>query len=139
VRDAVRAGALSSAHDVAEGGVAVALAECCLIGGLGAQVELPEGLWEVAPLPPPPDPASRDAVPTLLTAALFGEGSGSFVVSGDGAAVRELGERVPIVLIGRVGDNVLSIVEAGAPAGTMLTLTLDELAEAYGALRELFA
>ena len=30
-------------------------------------------------------------------------------------------------------------VGAGAPAGTMLTLTLDELAEAYGALRELFS
>jgi phosphoribosylformylglycinamidine synthase II len=139
VRDAVRAGALSSAHDVAEGGVAVALAECCLVGGLGAQVELPEGLWEVTPLPPPPDPASRAAVPTLLTAALFGEGSGSFLVSGEAAAVRALGERTPIVMIGRVGDDVLSIVEAGAPAGTMLTLTLDELASAYGALRELFS
>ncbi|MCW3018242.1 MAG: purL [Solirubrobacterales bacterium] len=139
VRDAVRAGALSSAHDVAEGGVAVALAECCLIGGFGAQVELPEGLWEVTPLPPPPDPASRDAVPTLLTVALFGEGAGGFVVSGEAAAVRALGESVPVVPIGRVGDDVLSIVEAGAPAGMMLTLTLDELASAYGALRELFS
>ena len=33
----VRAGALRSAHDVAEGGLAVALAECCLAGGLGAR------------------------------------------------------------------------------------------------------
>ena len=76
MREAVRAGALSSAHDIAEGGLAVALAECCLVGGVGAQVELPEGLWEVTPLPTPPDPTSRDAVPTLLTAALFGEGAG---------------------------------------------------------------
>ena len=139
VRDAVRAGALSSAHDVAEGGVAVALAECCLIGGLGAQVELPEGLWEVTPLPPPPDPASRGAVPTLLSAALFGEGSGCFLVSGEAAALTALGERTPIAVIGRVGDDLLSIVEAGALAGTMLTLTLDELASAHGALRELFS
>jgi phosphoribosylformylglycinamidine synthase II len=139
VRDAVRAGALSSAHDVAEGGVAVALAECCLIGGLGAQVELPEGLWELAPLPAPPDPASRDAVPPLLTAALFGEGSGSFIVSGDADAIRVLGERVAVLPIGRVGDDVLSIVEGGALAGTMLTLTLDELAAAYAALGELFS
>ena len=36
VRQAVRSGALRSAHDVAEGGLAVALAECCLAGGLGA-------------------------------------------------------------------------------------------------------
>jgi phosphoribosylformylglycinamidine synthase II len=138
VRDAVRAGALSSAHDVAEGGVAVALAECCLAGGLGAQVELPEGLWEVVPLPPPPDPASRDAVPALLTAALFGEASGAFLVSGEAAAVGALAERAPVVPIGRVGEDVLSIVEAGALAGTMLTLSLDELAQAYAALGELF-
>ncbi len=34
VREAVRAGTLASAHDIAEGGLAVALAECCLGGGL---------------------------------------------------------------------------------------------------------
>ena len=39
VRQAVRSGALRSAHDVAEGGLAVALAECCLAGGLGAAVD----------------------------------------------------------------------------------------------------
>ena len=40
VRQAVRAGVLHSAHDVAEGGLGVALAECCLAGGLGATVDL---------------------------------------------------------------------------------------------------
>ena len=40
VRQAVRSGALRSAHDVAEGGLAVALAECCIAGGLGAAVDL---------------------------------------------------------------------------------------------------
>ena len=40
VREAVRAGPLASAHDIAEGGLAVALAECCLAGGLGARIEL---------------------------------------------------------------------------------------------------
>ena len=35
----VRSGALRSAHDVAEGGVAVALAECCIAGGVGARVD----------------------------------------------------------------------------------------------------
>ncbi len=138
VRDAVRAGALSSAHDIAEGGVAVALAECCLAGGLGAQVELPEGLWEVIPLAPH-QPGAGAPGSTLLTAALFGEGPGGFVVSGDAQALRALRERVPTVWIGTVGDDVLSIVEAGAPAGTMLTLTLDELARAHGALRALFS
>jgi phosphoribosylformylglycinamidine synthase subunit PurL len=39
VREAVRSGAVRSCHDIAEGGLAVALAECCLLGGLGAAVE----------------------------------------------------------------------------------------------------
>jgi len=43
VREAVRSGALSSAHDVAEGGLAVALAECAIAGRLGAAISLGEG------------------------------------------------------------------------------------------------
>jgi hypothetical protein len=78
-------------------------------------------------------------VPTLLTEALFGEGSGGFVVSGETDALRALGERVPVVSIGRVGEDVLSIVEAGAPAGTMLTLTLGQLADAHASLAGLFS
>ena len=34
----------SNAHDIAEGGIAVALAECCIHGWLGATITLPEGL-----------------------------------------------------------------------------------------------
>jgi phosphoribosylformylglycinamidine synthase II len=44
VREGIRSGALRSAHDIAEGGIAVALAECCLAGGIGASVSLPDGL-----------------------------------------------------------------------------------------------
>jgi phosphoribosylformylglycinamidine synthase subunit PurL len=142
VRDAVRAGALSSAHDVAEGGLAVALAECCLAGGLGAQVELAAELWEAIPRPAPGRSQGSGAEPpasTLLATALFGEGPGGFIVSGAPDAVRALGERVSVVTIGRVGDDALTIVEAGATAGTMLTLTLEELAHAHAALAELFS
>ena len=39
----------ASAHDIAEGGLAVALAECCLAGDLGAEVELGEDFWEAIP------------------------------------------------------------------------------------------
>ncbi len=81
VRDAVRAGALHSAHDIAEGGLAVALAECCVAGGIGARVTLPPGL----------DP--------------FGEAPGcAFVVSGPEEAVAGLGE-----VLGRVGGGRLEI------------------------------
>jgi phosphoribosylformylglycinamidine (FGAM) synthase-like enzyme len=57
VRQGVRSGALRSAHDVGEGGLAVALAECCIAGGIGARV-------------------------ALGGAPLFAEGPGAFVVSG---------------------------------------------------------
>jgi phosphoribosylformylglycinamidine synthase len=40
VREGVRNGAFRSAHDIAEGGIAVALAECCLAGGIGAVVDV---------------------------------------------------------------------------------------------------
>jgi phosphoribosylformylglycinamidine synthase subunit PurL len=44
VRDAIRDGLVRSAHDCAEGGIAVALAECCLSGDglVGAEVFLPD-------------------------------------------------------------------------------------------------
>ena len=143
VRDAVRAGALSSAHDIAEGGLAVALAECCLAGSLGAQVELGEDLWEVLPTPasePPVSPSgSAQRSSALISAALFGESPGGFLVSGHADSLRALGAHTRVCEIGRVGDEVLSIVEAGASAGTMLTLALSELAHAHASLAQLFS
>jgi phosphoribosylformylglycinamidine synthase len=80
VRARVRAGRFSSAHDVAEGGVAAALAECCIAGGIGASVRLPHGL----------DP--------------FGEAPGrGFIVSGSAEAL------AGFVVIGRVGGDSLAI------------------------------
>jgi phosphoribosylformylglycinamidine (FGAM) synthase-like enzyme len=44
VREMINSGALHNAHDIAEGGLAVAIAECCVAGGVGATVWLPEGV-----------------------------------------------------------------------------------------------
>ena len=83
VRDGIRSGALQSAHDIAEGGVAVALAECCVAGGIGARVELPEAF------------------------ELFGESPGTgYLVSGPAEAVAALG-----TVIGSVGGAELVIEE----------------------------
>ncbi len=148
VRDAVREGLVASAHDVAEGGIAVALAECCLAGGLGAQVELGEDFWEAtAGAAADPAVAVAAAEPALTSApvaeqvlaALFGEGPGGFLVSGEADALRALAERAPTRVIGRVADDVLTIVEAGSAGGEMLSLTLAELAGAHASLAELFA
>jgi phosphoribosylformylglycinamidine synthase II len=51
VRDGIRAGAFASAHDIAEGGLAVALAECCIAGRIGATVRIPDGLDVFAEAP----------------------------------------------------------------------------------------
>jgi phosphoribosylformylglycinamidine synthase len=89
VRDAVRSGALKNAHDIAEGGLAVALAECCAAGGIGARVELGD----------------------TGEAGLFGEAPGAaFVVSGPEEALRSAGMRV----IGRVGGDVLELTAGDA-------------------------
>lgn len=105
IRDAVRSGALASAHDIAEGGLLVAVAECCLAGGIGASLGVAGG----------------------DEAALFGEGPGGFVVSGEESALAALpGARV----IGRVGGDAL---EAGGE-----TWSLAELREAFAALAPLF-
>ncbi len=87
IRAAVWEGAVSSAHDIAEGGLAVALAECCLAGGMGAQIRLN----------------------THTLDALFGEGSGGFIVSGHEQELRALGELTPVQILGSVGGDVLRL------------------------------
>jgi phosphoribosylformylglycinamidine synthase len=114
VRDAVRSGALASAHDIAEGGLATALAECCLAGGLGAEVVLAE---TVKPL-----------------RALFGEAPGGFVVSGGDSELRALGEHVELHIVGSVSGNRLTIIAGEA----RIELSLELLRDAHGALAALF-
>jgi phosphoribosylformylglycinamidine synthase len=80
VRELVRSGAARSAHDIAEGGIAVALAECCVAGGIGATVRLPEGVEPFAEAP-----------------------GRAFIVSGSEEALRGL------TLIGRVGGTALEL------------------------------
>jgi phosphoribosylformylglycinamidine synthase len=117
IRGAVRVGALSSAHDIAEGGLATALAECCLAGGLGADVRLQ---------------SAGDGDPLV---DLFGEAPGGFLVSGTPNGVSSLGRRTPVHVIGNVGGDSLQV----GIGDLTLSVTLAKLAQAHGALAELFA
>jgi phosphoribosylformylglycinamidine synthase len=112
VRDAVRAGKLSSAHDVSDGGLAVALAESAIAGGVGCEANV-EHLRE------------RGAQPTE---ALFGEGPGGFLVSGERAVLENLGA----ALIGTVGGDEISI---GA-GDRSLAISLAEAERAWRSLDE---
>jgi phosphoribosylformylglycinamidine synthase subunit PurL len=115
VRDAVRAGDLSSAHDIAEGGFLVAVAECCLAGGIGATLDLG----------PSDDPLRH----------LFGEGPGGFVVSGPREALERLGRRTPLDVFGTVGGESLDVTIADAS----LSAPVEELGAAHGGLAPAFA
>jgi phosphoribosylformylglycinamidine synthase subunit PurL len=111
----VRAGDLRSAHDVAEGGLLVALAESCLAGGIGATIDP----W------PAHDPLHR----------LFGEcPGGGFVVSGAREAIDRLAERVPLTVFGTVGGDSLS---AANPA--TFEVSLAELRSASSSLSAVFS
>jgi phosphoribosylformylglycinamidine synthase II len=117
IRGAVRVGGIASAHDIAEGGLAVALAECCLAGELGADVEL-----------------GRSALEGDPWTTLFGEGPGGFLVSGSDSGVRALGRRTSVRVLGTVGGSALRI----AAGETLVEATLEEMADAHGALAALF-
>jgi phosphoribosylformylglycinamidine synthase len=102
VREAAGQGLLRSAHDCAEGGLAVALAECCLFGGVGVRVELPEALQ------------APKRSPSWSAGILFGETQSRFLVSVEKESkvqLRALLEQreVPYREIGVVGGDGISI------------------------------
>ncbi|MDX6550082.1 MAG: phosphoribosylformylglycinamidine synthase subunit PurL, partial [Gaiellales bacterium] len=82
---------LRSAHDVADGGLALALAEAAIMGGIGVTARCD-------------DP--------------FGEGDGRVVISASGtdvAALRELAGSLPLDEIGNVGGAEIAIGAAILP------------------------
>jgi phosphoribosylformylglycinamidine synthase subunit PurL len=95
VLDAAAGGLLRSAHDVAEGGMLVALAECCLLGGRGVRCGTLRLDGEIR----------ADAV-------FFGESQGRFIVSARSRAVPEiqaLARRhdVELRVLGLVGGDAI--------------------------------
>ena len=109
---AAAAGLLESAHDVSDGGIAVALTESAIATGKGCQATLPAGRR-----------ADED---------LFGEGGGRVVVSVRPSALpalMELAGMVNVQPIGFVGGDAVSITAAGQT----VSLTLAEAREAHEA------
>ncbi len=94
---AIDKGAIQSAHDVSEGGLAVALAECCIIGpgiGLGVKIELHEMM--------------------RVDALLFGESQSRVIVSVEEKSLnslKEIAEKegAPMQVIGVVGGSRFEI------------------------------
>jgi phosphoribosylformylglycinamidine synthase len=120
VLEAAGAGLLASAHDCAEGGLAVALAECCLVGAVGARCALDEA-------------AAAPGLGAPAAAILFGEGQSRFLVSHStevAVQLRALMDRhqVPSQRLGVVGGDRIHI-------DSLLDVPLDEARAAHeGAL-----
>ena len=109
-------GLLHSAHDCAEGGMLVALAESCLLGGVGVRC-----------------PGLRPESPLRMDAAFFGESPSRFIVSLSSRAMPELQSlarrhHIEISLLGLAGGD--SIEFEG-----QFRLSLEEMRQAWeGAL-----
>ncbi len=101
VLGAIQQGLVRSAHDLAEGGLAVALAESCISGGLGAAVEFDSSLR-----------------PDL---ALFSESQSRILLSASKEQAEKLQDfiashGVPVQRIGEVAGSDLVITVGGTPA-----------------------
>ncbi len=115
LRAFIHSGVVKSAHDCSEGGLAVALAECCISHQiaretprlLGAQLDLANALA-----------ALGGASAPRLDAVLFGEAQARIVISVDALHARKVLAQakilgIPASLIGAVGGIALSIQTPG--------------------------
>ena len=107
VREAVRSGVVATAHDISEGGLACALAECAIAAGIGAEVELGEDF------------------------PLFGEGAGGVLLAGPRDAIEELAEPLQphgFQVVGETGGDRVDI-KAGVAT---LSVPVAAAQEAHG-------
>ncbi|MEK6325977.1 MAG: phosphoribosylformylglycinamidine synthase subunit PurL [Actinomycetota bacterium] len=120
VREGVRSGLLTAAHDVSDGGLACALAECAIGGGTGVHADL-DSLVELRG-------GSGET-------CLFGEGAGGFVVAGTVSELAALATQgsergVDVLEIGEAGGGRLEISAAEAE----VSLELADAERAWGSL-----
>jgi phosphoribosylformylglycinamidine synthase len=105
VRESVRKGAVRTAHDVSDGGIATAIAELAIASGLGCRVNL-------LPVIAQHECSTEDS--------LFGEGPGGFIVSGPRQEIERIGGHgVQVEFLGTTGGDLIEIV-AGEQAVKIL-------------------
>ena len=127
---AMRAGLVASAHDLADGGLAVALAESAIGGRLGARVDLARV--------PVAGAAAAGTVPTAQATAerrnglLFSETAGRLLVTAPAAAAGGMAERFADQACAAVGevtdDGCLTIVDESE---TLAVWPVGELVDAW--------
>ena len=98
IRALIRAGRITACHDIADGGLIVALAEMAMAGARGATIHPPEG---TAP----------------LHARLFGEDQGCYLIAVPAAQADAIitalqSDNVPVQRLGKVGGADLVVEDA---------------------------
>ncbi len=113
-RYGIRQGWIRSAHDCAEGGLAIALAECCISGQLGAEIQLPQ----------------MPQAPSRWDHLLFAEGGARILVSVSVEQIETWESYLDNHLsntwqkLGRVGDDRLAITTDNL---TLINMSLKEM------------
>ncbi len=119
-RYGIAQGWVRSAHDAAEGGVAIALAEACIAGDLGAAITLPR-----------PAPSQR------WDELLFGEGGARILVSIDPAQQATWEEYLQAALnqdwmnLGHVTDRSRGLEMHGADNPLLIKARMEEIADPW--------
>ena len=117
LHQAIAAGWVSSAHDLADGGLAVALAECAIGGRLGARIDLAH----VPVAGKPESAASGEALGAAQRRAglLFSESAGRLLVTVPPALAPRMSEHFrgqACAVVGEVtGDGVVTVRDGGEP------------------------
>ena len=117
-RSLIADGTVRSAHDCSDGGLAVALAECCILGD--GRVGGTESVGFIA------FDGFTDNIPTRWDAALFGEAASRIVIAMEPERVPGVMEaaavaQVPAMTLGRTGGPRLRL-------GDLMDLPVEELA-----------
>ena len=117
VHAAMQAGLVRSCHDLSEGGLAVALAEMCLGGRLGAAVDIG---------------AANESHLTHPYVPLFSESNGRLlleVTPADRATFEDIMSDIPLALIGTVTDS--QMISVAIDRQPIFDLSLDEILSAW--------
>ena len=115
-REAIALGLVRSAHDCSDGGLAVALAECCIQGNVGFTSGFPvDRRWD---------------------AALFGERPSRIVVAvaeADMAQLEAMGadRGVPVARLGYTGGDRFRLDGPGDSPGNSIDLSVSQITEAW--------
>lgn len=131
VREGVRSGVIKSARDISEGGLATALAECCL-GGVGAEIDAAPLIELVRRR------HTHESEDQHARSALFGESPGGIVISGQRDDLLEFSRRaanVGFLALGTTGGDRLTV---GGPTGRLgaISLPVSELQSIHGSAVE---